>query len=102
LAGLVFGEQVTDPLAGLELGLEAQNALRFVSIFLCYFISKPPEYEEEIKGFKQNYIPGFASEPEKHLLLYQSARPAFSMTALEKAKWDSLGDYFGLPTERNR
>jgi hypothetical protein len=70
------------------------NALRFVSTFLCFFVVKPPEYRMEIKKFKDFYIPGFQWDLEKQHKLIEAVRPEFRSTPLETALWVNVNDYF--------
>src|ERR1700686_2805058 len=46
-------------LEGAQMGVELVDAVRFVASFLCFFITKPAQYNREIKDFKDYYIPGF-------------------------------------------
>lgn len=58
-------------------GAEAQNALFFVAAFLCFFVTKPMRYLEEIETFKQDFIPGFAIDAAKKERLARGLRPDF-------------------------
>ena len=84
----------TDPFAGVLPGLEFNNALQFVSTFLCFFVPKPPSYEEEMSSFKDFFVPGFAKDLKRQQLLFESALPSFSTTPLREAKWETVADYF--------
>lgn len=83
-----------DPLAEFLPGPESYNALGFVSRFLCFFVPKPPRYQQEISSFRDLFIPGFAVDRQKQELLFTSALPSFSTTLLDKAKWETVDDYF--------
>jgi hypothetical protein len=86
--------RVPDPFGILSLGVEAQGALRFVSTFLCFFVSKPPRYHREIAVFKGQYIPNFSTRSEKQIQLFESALPSFATTPLAQAKWETVAEYF--------
>ncbi len=56
---------------------EAQNALFFVAAFLCFFVTKPMQYLEEMEAFKLYFIPGFAGDAIKKEQLARGLRPDF-------------------------
>jgi hypothetical protein len=91
-----LGRQFLDP-DSLVRTFPWPDTLVFVSRFLCFFVPKPPGYQHEISSFKDFFIPGFAQDDEKQELLFTSAKPSFSTTPLEEAKWETVADYFVLP-----
>jgi len=94
----IVSRLVPDPLRGLRIGTEAEQAFRFVAFFLCFFVLKPPSYKEDILAFKQFFIPDFSTKVRKQQLLFKSALPSFSRTPLESAmpkwRWESLSEFF--------
>jgi|GEM_PF-1517498 len=89
-----FLSRVRDPLKELAPSPELQQALRFVSTFLCFFVPKPSRYRREIRSFTGYFIPGFVEVGRKRALLFESALPTFSTTLLQEAKWETVSDYF--------
>ena len=63
--------------------VEAQDALMFISAFLCFFISKPMRYVHEMEAFKQHFTPGFAKDKAKRAQLAQALRPEFFSASVE-------------------
>src|SRR6266849_8652529 len=90
---------VPDPIRELRIGPETEQALRFVTVFLCFFVPKPPTYQTRISAFKNAFIPDFAANREKQRLLFTSALPTFSNVPLDVARrewrWD-VSDFFGF------
>jgi len=88
---------VPDPMNELRMGQETEQALRFVSVFLCFFVPKPPRYRNEISAFKEFFIPSFAAKRDKQLLLFKSVLPNFSRIPAEVVmrdwRWDSIYDF---------
>jgi hypothetical protein len=79
------------------LSAEAQNALMFVSAFLCFFISKPMTYVHEIEIFKQHFTPGFAGSEAKQAQLANALRPEFFSANVESlATTETLNRFFDM------
>ncbi len=56
---------------------KSQDALQFVTAFLCYFVTKPIRYQREIEEFKLYFIPGYANDKSKHEQLARGLREGF-------------------------
>jgi len=91
-------EGVHDPLAAMSPESELRKPIEFVSLFMCFFVPKPPRYAEEIAAFKGYFIPGFQSKRDRQVQLFHLAKPSFAETPLEEARqawrWDSVEHFF--------
>ncbi|HVO78873.1 MAG TPA: hypothetical protein VMT39_02545 [Candidatus Bathyarchaeia archaeon] len=61
--------------------LEAQ--IKFVAAFLCFFVSKPMAYMNELQAFRQYFIPGFAADSAKQIQLGRALRAPFFTAGVE-------------------
>lgn len=61
----------------------AQDELKFVTGFRCFFVSKPAGYMRDINDFLEYYTPGFASDTAKQIQLAASLRREFFDAKLE-------------------
>ncbi len=76
---------------------EGQGALMFISAFLCFFISKPMTYVNEMEMFKQHFTPGFAGNKAKQEQLAKALRPEFFSATVESlAMTETLDRFFDL------
>jgi len=62
---------------------KAQEALHFVTGFLCYMVRTPIRYGREMEGFKAYFTPGFASNNSKHEQLRRGLRESYFDATLE-------------------
>jgi hypothetical protein len=83
---------------GVELvSVEGQDALMFVSAFLCFFLSKPMTYAHEMESFKQHFIPGFVGDKAKQAQLAKALRQEFFKANLESlATTETLDRFFDI------
>ncbi len=76
---------------------KAEDALRFVAGFLCYFVTKQVGYLREMEIFKEHFIPGFAKDRSKQAQLARGLREEFFHAALESLETaETLNLYFDI------
>lgn len=90
--------RIVVPPGSYEIGVPLLHAIRndalpFVSRFLCYFVPKPPKYQKQIAGFKRSFVPDFAFNEEVQQRLAQSVAPRFSKVSLDEAGWSDVREY---------
>jgi hypothetical protein len=79
-------EQLTSP--------KEQDELKFITVFLCFFITKAEIYMSDIANFKEYFIPEFATSTEKQTQLADLLRgDFFSATIDDIARAPSLGKF---------
>lgn len=71
--------------------------VRFVACFMCFFISKPTCFEDEMNEFCRYFIPNFAHDGGKRAQLARSLRPGFfSATVRDLEQAQTLDQYFDI------
>lgn len=72
----------------------AEQELKFVAGFLCFFVSKPMQYMREIRAFREYFIPGFAQDTPKQIQLGQALHEKFFTATLNDIEGATTLDLF--------
>jgi hypothetical protein len=78
-------------------GRGAQQELKFVAGFFCFFVAKPMLYMREMRAFRGYFIPGFARDAAKQIQLAQALRKEFfTATLKDLTEAKSLDSFFDI------
>lgn len=72
----------------------AEQDLKFVAGFLCFFVAKPMQYIRDMRDFRGYFIPRFAQDTPKQIQLGQALHEKFYTATLNDIERAANLDFF--------